>query len=589
MHDAYIQVVVRNVVKKTQSILVGHDSQVNCFTMSPDGSFVASGQKSLIGLSADVILWEFESKKQLHRLVLHKGYVAALAFSRMNLYLATVGGIDDKQLVIWDVKTGVALTSVQAHSDAILAVSFLRNSEEQLITCGTNHVKVWNLEASTKKLKSDSVAMGSLKRTFTTITVAFDDSLSFCGTQSGDMIEVDIKRKVQKRIGPMKTSFPGGILCLSLIPQGDLLVGTGEGVIAKVALNSLRVIGQTKLNGAITSISLSPDGTRFFAGSDKSYLYLVETETLKADLRSTSHTHRVNAICFPQNTSEVFATASFSEIKVWNTKNKHEILCIQVANVECFCVDFALDGKSIVSGWADGKVRSFTPQSGKLIFAITDAHKDGVTSLRMLSDCTRVVSGGMHGEVRIWKVAKSHQELIVSLKEHRQRVNDIRIRHDDDARAVSVSSDGSVIVWDLVKKIRLICAFESTKFRSVVYHPDFSQIVTVGTDRRISYWEIFDGETLRVMEGVPEGFELSTISISKSGSHFVVGGSDTLVKLYDYELGELVGIGRGHSTGITASVISPNQEFIVTGGSDGSLFFWQLSGELVHKFQETCI
>lgn len=28
------------------------------------------------------------------------------------------------------------------------------------------------------------------------------------------------------------------------------------------------------------------------------------------------------------------------------------------------------DGKSIITGWTDGKVRAFTPQSGKLLYVI---------------------------------------------------------------------------------------------------------------------------------------------------------------------------------------------------------------------------
>jgi WD40 repeat protein len=32
------------------------------------------------------------------------------------------------------------------------------------------------------------------------------------------------------------------------------------------------------------------------------------------------------------------------------------------------------DGKSIVTGWSDGKVRAFTPQKGKLLYLIKDAH-----------------------------------------------------------------------------------------------------------------------------------------------------------------------------------------------------------------------
>lgn len=88
------------------------------------------------------------------------------------------------------------------------------------------------------------------------------------------------------------------------------------------------------------------------------------------------------------------------------------------------------DGKSILSGWNDGKIRAFYPQSGKLMYVINDAHIHGVTAITTTSDCSRftiliiifflilnfnskinqpfirIISGGNEGEVRIWKVGK---------------------------------------------------------------------------------------------------------------------------------------------------------------------------------------
>ena len=34
------------------------------------------------------------------------------------------------------------------------------------------------------------------------------------------------------------------------------------------------------------------------------------------------------------------------------------------------CIEFTADGKSIVTGWTDGKVRAFTPQTGKLLYIV---------------------------------------------------------------------------------------------------------------------------------------------------------------------------------------------------------------------------
>jgi WD40 repeat protein len=74
--------------------------------------------------------------------------------------------------------------------------------------------------------------------------------------------------------------------------------------------------------------------------------------------------------------------------------------------MECLCIAFMEDGKSIISGWSDGKIRAFGPQTGKLLYTITDAHVHGVTAIVGTSDSTKIVSGGKEGQVRAWSSAK---------------------------------------------------------------------------------------------------------------------------------------------------------------------------------------
>jgi len=70
------------------------------------------------------------------------------------------------------------------------------------------------------------------------------------------------------------------------------------------------------------------------------------------------------------------------------------------------------------------------------------------------------------------------------MKEHRGRVWSIKIRAGDE-QAVSASADGSCIVWDLKGFTRLLAYFESTLFKQVLYHPDGSQILTTGSNRKV--------------------------------------------------------------------------------------------------------
>lgn len=90
-------------------------------------------------------------------------------------------------------------------------------------------------------------------------------------------------------------------------------------------------------------------------------MYWVDTEKLTPELRNTCHSEKINDVAFPYNYSDVFATCAGTDIRVWNAKNRQELLRIQVPNLECHCIGFMQDGKSIISGWNDGKIRGFLP------------------------------------------------------------------------------------------------------------------------------------------------------------------------------------------------------------------------------------
>ena len=185
----------------------------------------------------------------------------------------------------------------------------------------------------------------------------------------------------------------------------------------------------------------------------------------------------------------------------------------------------------------------------------------------------------MEGEVRIWRIGTQTQVLESSLKEHRSRVNDIRI-NKQDSQAVSASYDGSCIIWDLKTHTRIMCLFESTMFKQLVYHPDESQLLTCGSDRKVCYWDCFDGQAIRMLDGSDSG-ELNALAVTDQGEHFVSGGEDKVVKLWDYDEGIIYFQGVGHSGGITKIAIAPNQQFFVSTGAEGGIFVWKMPAEVL--------
>lgn len=538
----------------------------------------------------------------VHRLKQHIGKVQAVDFSCDGQFLLTLGGQDDNDLVVWDVARGKGICGSPAAKDSALCAKWLNNRNDRLVTSGNYHLRVWQVDVEAPKIHAMDAKMGSMQRVMQCIGITSDDELAYCGTKTGEVLKFKIDRddiqsfNTPDRIRPTlqdysRERFSKGVKSIACVRNPasgntNILVGAGDGAVAFMnpSLNSINGM-RTEVSGAVTSLCVSPTGTGFYAGTDLSQRYYIDLKSFNKELRGTCHYGGIYDVKFPRDCSDLFVTASIQDIRVWNCRLRQELLRIQVPNLTCHAVDLTPSGATIVSAWSDGKIRAFYPESGKLRFVIGEAHTDGCTALCVCNDDDlsppwRIVSGGGDGRVRIWKVTNSHQAMLHSMKEHRAKVLSV-VCNKDGTQAVSGSADGSCIVWDTEKGLRINAMFEPTIFRHVLFHPDESQYLTCGSNFKISYWDSYDGSAIRVIDGGEA--EMTSLDITADGSRFVSGSADKTVKLWSYDEGLVEGIGAGHSGCVNKVAISPDLSCIVSVGNEGGVFIWSMPGDANRK------
>lgn len=530
----------------------------------------------------------------IHRLKQHLSKVQDVAFSCRDDYLCTLGGQDDNAVVVWRVQNGEALCGAPAAPDCSLCCKWLHGRNDRFVTAGNYNIRVWQVDYSLPKLHAMDAKVGSLRRIVTSIGIQEDDQFGYFGTTTGDVVKVKLERDEIKSFndpdtiapvlaGVTKDRFARGaraIVCFNnpSTNKVSIVVGAGDGVVSYVNSQLQLVSGyRTQLMGGISSISMHPDGSKFLIGTDQCNRYEVSKDLQEAVMKSSCHFGSVNDVAFPEGCADLTVTSSRGDIRVWNIKQKQELLRIQVPNLDCLCCMVSPSGSSIVSGWDDGKVRAFYPETGRMKFVITDAHSDKVTSLAIADNDSRaswrLITGGAEGRVRVWNCTPTHQAMAVSLKEHRGPVNCIKINRDG-SQCISASSDGSCIVWDLERYVRLLAFFEPNVFESILYHPDESQMLTCGSNHKITYWDSTDGQAIRVIEG-GEGI-MTSLDIEPQGEFFASGSEDKLVKVWHYDDGLPVAIGRGHSGVVKAVKFSPDLKTLVSVGGSGEIIFWEL-------------
>jgi len=104
-----------------QQFLRAHDMEISALAISASGGLIASSQVGTVhqpGYHAPVIVWNYETRKDIYVLTGHTKRVRLLEFSPDERFLAGTG--DDCLLYIWDMQTGEVIFGKKFDEPVIL-------------------------------------------------------------------------------------------------------------------------------------------------------------------------------------------------------------------------------------------------------------------------------------------------------------------------------------------------------------------------------------------------------------------------------------------------------------------------------------
>ncbi|XP_034657831.1 cilia- and flagella-associated protein 52 [Drosophila subobscura] len=601
--------------KNSQEFIAGHTNTISCLDVSKSGKYIASGQINHMGFRGYVIIWDYYQRKEISRHDLHKVKVQAICFTAEDRFVVSIGGVDDGSVIVYDMESFSPICrqpASRAISGNALGVRPMHNNPYFFLTAGDRHLRLWSILRDQKKLYVQDVHMASKTRVFYCARINKKDEIAYLGTGTGDIVKITLNccdrdnvsrpgttsgilgafgtHNARKPSGRDCNRYVNGVRALYIVDDGRLLIGAGNGDVELVEERTdvplinfrdypgptwpyLRVLKTTRVSGLISSFVRSTSDL-FYICTDTNEIYGLTISTWKLKLLRTCHTKSVYSITFPKAYAAVFATSGKECIRIWSSGRKQELLRIMVYNFNCAAVRFTHDGTSIVSVWNDGIIRAFTPITGRLIYAIPNAHNKGCSALAVSSTGRLIVTGGIEGQVRVWKIDPYRQSLLGVLKDHSGPITSLDINHLD-TEVISACTDGSCVIWDINRMTRKQVVTANTQFMCAAYFPTGVQLLTCGADGRIIYWMVYNGAMIRELTASKKS-SVNCISMNDTGDYFISVGSDLQVKLWDYNKGEVVGVGSEHASSVISAAYSPCLKMFVTGSTDGSLIIWDV-------------
>ncbi|XP_048351372.1 WD repeat-containing protein 90 [Sphaerodactylus townsendi] len=568
-------VIVEDLHSGSQQHWLGHPEEISTLAVSHDAQVVASASgRSQGNPCCQICIWDVQTRACRKVLFYHESQVQAMAYSRDDQILITLGDYADRVMALWNTHTYELMSSTR-FSEPVHEVAFSPLLAGHLACVGKGAVAFWlmELQGTDIGLKVHRVPVPDAVGPVELTSICYGaDCLLYSGTSTGQICAWDTETNRCFMTWEADEGEIGVLQC-----HGNQLVsGSNTRRIrlwSVAAVQELRVRGSSAksssvvleqemtLDGTIVSITFDAAMDMGIVGTTAGTLWYVNwTENTSIRLIS-GHKNKVNEVAFSPDESHCATCGEDGSVRVWSLASMELVVQFQVLNQSCMCLAWSpvpvslsgVEGQHIVAGYSDGTLRVFGISRTEMELKM-HPHSVAVMALSYSADGEIILSGDKEGLVAVSsprtgmtiRVLTDHRSSPISIIDGtRKQHAELGVEGTDLWLAASVDRRVSVWVSDWMKdKCELLdwLTFPAPAGPEVprplppslaAFCPwDKSTVVYSGFGLRkeILLYSLLQKQ---VIEKIPLPFFATALSLSPTDRLIAVGFSERLLRLID--------------------------------------------------------
>ena len=600
-------VVLDDLDSRVQQHLVKHVEEVSTIAMQHDGKQIASccGPSATTDGMAQICIWNLAAKECTQSLLYHVGDVGALAFSKDDSLLVSVGNYKDCAVAVWAVSSGELLAASQCDWP-VHAVAWDPVSPAEFATVGENaELSFWLLTGDEERpvlnVHAAPVPEALYGCAFTSLSYDGNNGL-YVGDSTGTVSMWDTRENVCVESWPVET----GEVCSVVVSDGKM-VTAGASQAVKLwslhgdELDGLLLEAEVPLDGTVTTTAMDSTLAMGIAATTSGTIWYINLGDQRRIRLVNSHTDQITDLAFSLDEKYLTSTSMDGTVRIWSVDGKEQVMQFQLADAGtekavCHCVAISPDAASCVAGFGDGAIRSF--DLGRVdLDARYSPHDCAVVKIEYSIDGEVVISGNEKGVIVV-SSASAGSTLRVLADHKGAGITDFDLcRSAPEPGAeesgnlwLAASQDRRISVWrsDWSKdKCELVdwLTFAAPAFvpgKDAATEPptlakfspanaDIIVVATFGMEPQILFHSI---SSRRILRKTRLSAWAKSLDIIPGSDLYAVGFDSRLVRLIDYEQGSYQDF-VGHSASCSVVRFSYNGTYLASAGCEG-IIIWKV-------------
>jgi WD40 repeat protein/serine/threonine protein kinase len=626
---------LNNRLERGRQVLTGHGDYVTDVAYSPDGNWLASGDRS-----GQVRIWNARTG-ELHHQVQLGGSVTTIEFSPDSQSVAAAGrdrvirswNVSDGQprrefvgpsslasgiafspdgsrlaatfvtsststgsdgvTLVWDVPAGEILLTIPA-SSAVGEVSFSRDGAT-LAATGFRVVNLWN--AST----------GELLHTLTDFelpvnAIAFDPNGPRLATGGGDRSVRLWDTTSGREVGRL-TGHGGPVPGVAFSRDGSRIVTGSRDKTVRLwdATDGQPLAVFSGHTWTVTSVAFSPNGTRIASGSWDTTVHIWDATQIDDVPTLRGHAQHVSGVAISRDGMRIASSSWDKTMRIWDAETLAPLAVFEGHDGPVQCVAISPDGSRVASGSWDQTIRlyqiessvkgqesraSFIPELTTLDDhpssgpqpstldprpSVLRGHTDRVQGLAFSPDGKWLVSGSRDNTIRFWDAATG--EPAGTITGHTDHIHCVAF--SPNGRLLASSGHETIKLWDVETRsgITTFARRIVQEDYSLAFHPDGDRLAAGSDFRMLFVWDLARREPIVRLPNHTD--EINSVAFSPDGTRLVSASVDGTARVWDIATWtEITSLG-GYTGRVNSIAFSTDGSFLVGGLSDGTIKIWR--------------